>query len=167
MALALTELQRIPTSGARAVETIAVDGLELLAIPQLAHDVAAQEPSMHGGDSDTELLLLRRVEGRFVPWSTLPAPGGEDAEYFVIDDRAFLAVASLRSGAGPYEFTAESQIFTWREGRFVPFQAVTTFAAKQWKHWRIGDRHFLGLAQGVRPPGTGGPNRESVVFEWD
>jgi hypothetical protein len=167
MTLSLTELQRIPTSGARAVETIAVDGLQLLAIPQLAYDVAQQEPSMNGGDSDTDLLLLQRVEDRFVPWSTLPAPGGEDAEYFVIDDRAFLAVASLRRGAGPYEFTTESQIFTWRDGRFVPFQAITTFAAKQFKHWRIGKRHFLGLAQGARPPGHAGPNRESLVFEWD
>jgi hypothetical protein len=167
MALSLTELQRIPTSGARAVEPVAVDGMELLAIPQLAYDVADREPGMNGGDSDTELLLLRRVAGRFAPWSTLSAPGGEDAEFFVIDDRAFLAVASLRSGSGPYEFTTESQIHTWREGRFVPFQSITTFAAKQWRHWRIGDRHFLGLAQGVRPPGTAGPNRESVVFEWD
>jgi hypothetical protein len=53
--------------GARAVEPIAVDGMEGLAIPQLAYDVAGQEPSMHGGDSTTELLLLRRDEGRFTP----------------------------------------------------------------------------------------------------
>jgi hypothetical protein len=167
MELFLTDLQHIPTSGARAVEPIAVDGMELLAIPQLAYDVAGQEPSMHGGDSTTELLLLRRDEGRFTPWSTLPAPGGEDAEFFVIGDRAFLAVASLRSGSGPYRFTTESQILRWEQGRFAPFQSITTFAAKQWKHWRIGDRHFLGLAQGVRPPGTAGHNRESVVFEWN
>jgi hypothetical protein len=167
MQLSLTELQRIPTSGARAVETIGIDGMELLAIPQLAYDVAGQEPHMHGGDSDTDLLLLRRIHGRFTPWSTLPAPGGEDAEFFVIDDRAFLAVASLRSGSGPYELETESNIYEWRGGRFVPFQSVTSFAAKQWKHWRIGDRHFLGLAQGVRPPGSAGPNRDSVVFEWD
>jgi hypothetical protein len=167
MKLSLTELQRIPTSGARAVEPVAVDGMELLAIPQLAYDVADQEPGMNGGDSDTDMLLLRRVGGRFAPWSTLSAPGGEDAEFFVIEDRAFLAVASLRSGSGPYEFTTESQIYTWREGRFVPFQSITTFAAKQWKHWRIGERHFLGLAQGVRLPGLEGRNRGSVIYEWD
>ena len=167
MTLSLIELQRIPTSGARAVEPVAVDGMELLAIPQLAYDVAGQEPGMHGGDSDTELLLLRRDAGRFTPWSTLPAPGGEDAEFFTIGERAFLAVASIRSGSGPYDFTTESRIHTWRDGRFVPFQSITTFAAKQWKHWRIGERDFLGLAQGVRPPGSDGPNRESVVYEWD
>lgn len=167
MKLALTERQRISSSGARAVEPFTVDGMDLLAIPQLAYDVAGQAPSMNGGDSTTELLLLRRQAGRFAPWRTLAAPGGEDAEYFEIDDRAFLAVASLRTGSGPYEFTTESQIFAWQAGRFVPFQSITTFAAKQFRHWRIGERHFLGLAQGVRAPGAAGPNRDSVVLEWD
>jgi hypothetical protein len=141
--------------------------VELLAIPQLAYDVARQAPGMNAGDSDTDLLLLRRVAGRFVPWGKLAAPGGEDAEFFVIGDRAFLAVASLRSGAGPYRFDVGSQIFTWQDGSFAPFQTVRTFAAKQFKHWRIGERHFLGLAQGVRLPGMEESNLDSVIYEWD
>jgi hypothetical protein len=124
-------------------------------------------PGMNGGDSDTELLLLRRVGGRFEPWSTLAAPGGEDAEFFTIGERSFLAVASIRTGAGPYEFGTESRIFAWDGGGFVPFQSVATFAAKQWKHWSIGGRHFLGLAQGVVRPGHEDRNQESVVYEWD
>jgi hypothetical protein len=167
MPVTLTELQRIPTSGARAVEPFTVGGAQFLAIPQLALDIPGQVPHMNGGDSDTELLLLRRTGGEFVEWAGLPAPGGEDAEFFTIGERAFLAVASIRSGAGPYEFTTQSQIFTWDHDRFVPFQSITTFAAKQWKYWTIDDRHFLGLAQGVQVPGTEGSNRDSMVYEWD
>lgn len=172
MSLTLTELQRIPTSGARAVEPVRVAGLDLLAIPQLAKDTPGGSPGMNGGDSDTDLLLLNRLEDRFEPFATLSAPGGEDAEFFTIGERAFLAVASIRTGAGPYEFAARSTIFEWRDGGFAVFQEVPTFAAKQWRHWQIGDRHFLGLAQGVvLPPGHPGPggavNRESVVYEWD
>lgn len=163
----LTELQRIPTSAARAVETFRIDGVQYLAIPQLAVDVAGQEPNMNGGDSDTDLLLLKRAEEGFVPWSVLPAPGGEDAEFFVIDGRAFLAVASLRTGSGPYELTTESRIFSWQDGRFVPFQSINTFAAKQWKHWAVDGRHFLGLAQGLQLPGMAGTTRDSIVYEWD
>jgi hypothetical protein len=130
---------------------------------------------MNGGDSDTDLLLLSRAGGRLEPWATLPAPGGEDAEFFTIGDRAFLAVASIRTGAGPYEFGTTSTIFEWRDDRFAPFQKVPTFAAKQWRHWQFGGRHFLGLAQGVVfPPGHArhaehnqGANRDSVVYEWD
>jgi hypothetical protein len=167
MPLTLTEVQRISTSGARAVETFSVDGLQLLAIPQLALDIPGQEPNMNGGSSDADLLLLRRDGGRFLPWSTLRAPGGEDAEFFTIGDRSFLAVASLRSGSGPYDFATDSQILVWDGGQFIPFQTVPTFAAKQWKHWQIGDRHFLGLAQGVQPPGAVVKNLDSVVYEWN
>ena len=181
----LTEVQRIATTGARAVEPVSVAGLDLLAIPQLAKDVPGLPPGMNGGDSDTELLLLRRAGGQYEPWGALPAPGGEDAEFFTIGHRSFLAVASVRTGAGPYDFNATSRIFEWDKGRFVPFQDVPTFAAKQWRHWEIGGRHFLGLAQGVVPPpghgtppgtppvpgtpparGTAGPNQDSVVYEW-
>jgi hypothetical protein len=171
MPLTLTEVQRLPTSGARAVEPVRVGGRHLLAIPQLARDAPGAPPGMNGGASDAGLLLLRRQAGRFEPWATLPAPGGEDAEFFTIGERSFLAVASIRTGAGPYEFATTSTIFEWRGGGFVPFQRVPTFAAKQWRHWQAGGRHFLGLAQGVVvPPGPGGegedPNRDSVVYEW-
>jgi hypothetical protein len=165
MDVVVSELQRLPTSGARAVEPVVVDGLELLAVPQLAVDIPGQAPSMHAGDSDTDLLLFRRDEERYVPFATLPAPGGEDAECFTIGERVFLAVASLRSGAGPYRFATDSTIYEWRAGAFHPFQTIPTVAAKQFKHWRIGERDFLGLAQGVVVDGV--ERQESVVFEWD
>jgi hypothetical protein len=165
MPVILTEVQRIPTSGARAAEPVPVAGFDLLAIPQLARDTPDGPPGINGGDSDTDLLLLRRHGRQYVPWRTLPAPGGEDAEFFTLGDRSFLAVASIRTGAGPYSFEAMSRIFEWRGGRFVPFQDVPTFAAKQWKHWEIDGRHFLGLAQGVAAPGVQ-DNRDSVVYEW-
>jgi len=172
MPVTLTEVQRVPTSGARAVEPARVGGGDLLVIPQLAVDVPGTRPGMNGGDSDISALLLERTGGGLVPWATLPAPGGEDAEFFTIGDRAFLAIASIRTGAGPYRFAATSTIFEWRCGQFAPFQDIPTFAAKQWRHWQIGERHFLGLAQGVVvPPGQPGPdqgpNRDSVVYEWD
>jgi hypothetical protein len=165
MPVTLTEVQRIPTSGARAVEPVPVAGFDLLAIPQLARDTTDGPPGMNGGDRDTDLLMLRRHGGQYVPWAALPAPGGEDAEFFTIADRSFLAVASIRTGAGPYDFHATSQILEWRGGRFLPFQDVPTFAAKQWKHWKAAGRHFLGLAQGALAPGAEG-HQDSVVYEW-
>src|ERR1700689_1435260 len=126
MQAALTEMQRIPTSGARAVAAFTVGGRRLLAIPQLARDAPGSPPGMNGGDSDTELLLLGLAGGRYEPWSALPAPGGEDAEFFTIGGRSFLAVASIRTGSGPYEFAAESPIFVWDRDRVVPFPTVAT-----------------------------------------
>jgi hypothetical protein len=166
MPVTITEVQRIPTSGARAVEPVRVAGHDLIAIPQLAKDVPGGPPGMNGGDSDTELLLLSWNGARFEPWAALSAPGGEDAEFFTVGDRSFLAVASIRTGAGPYELDTTSTIFEWQGDRFVRFQDVPTYAAKQWKHWQIGGRHFLGLAQGVIGHGQDS-SRDSVVYEWD
>ncbi len=51
----LTEFPSIPTSGERGVEPFDLDGLHLLAIPQLAYDVPGTPVDMNGGDSDTDL----------------------------------------------------------------------------------------------------------------
>ncbi len=167
MTMVVTEVQRVATSGARAVESFRAGGLDLIAIPQLAVDVAGGPVGMNAGDSTTDLLLLRRTADGYTEHARLPAPGGEDAEFFTIGERSFLAVASIRTGSGPYIYTVESTIFEWSGVGFAPFQSISTYAAKQWKHWEIDGRHFLGLAQGVDLPHLTGPNRDSVVFEWD
>jgi hypothetical protein len=159
----LTEWCRVPTSGARAVQPFEVDGLSLLAIPQLAYDLPGQPAAMNGGDSDTDLLLLRRTTEGYEPFQTLPVPGGEDAEFFRIDDRAFLATASIRDGNGPYRFDIESTVYEWNGSRFEPYQSFPGFAAKQWRHFTISGEHFLALAQGVAMPGS----RPSQIFRWD
>ncbi|MDB5856789.1 MAG: hypothetical protein JWQ76_478, partial [Ramlibacter sp.] len=81
--------------------------------------------------------------------------------------RSFLATASLRTGAGPYSLETRSTVFEWRAGRFEPFQAIPTIAAKQWKHFRIGTRDFLALAQGAESSDSGRDEARSRIFEWD
>ncbi|MEW1796733.1 MULTISPECIES: ATP-binding cassette domain-containing protein [Streptomyces] len=164
----LTEIQTLPTSGARAAQPLRIGDEEFLAIPQLAYDIPGTPAHMNGGDSETRLRLLRRAGERFVPWGELAAPGGEDAEFFTIGERAFLAVASIRTGAGPYNYTAPSTVFEWDGEGFAPFQVFDTYAAKQWRHFTVGDRRFLALAQGVAVPGQDqSANRPSVIHEWD
>jgi hypothetical protein len=61
-----------------------------------------------------------------------------------------------------------STIFEWRDGRFEPFQTLTTFAAKQWRHFELDGRHFLALAQGVAHAGEPVPaDASSCLYEWD
>lgn len=163
----LHEIQRIRTSGARAVKSFTVGDLDLLAIPQLAYDVPGGSIDMNAGDSETSLQLLRRRGGEYVPYAELPGPGGEDAEVFRIGDRTFLAVACIRTGSGPYQFDTESLVYEWSEGGFRLFQKISTLAAKQFRYWQAGERHFLGLAQGLELPDLGVDNRDSMIFEWD
>jgi EPTP domain len=163
----LVEWCRIPTSGARAVEPFELDGMSLLAIPQLAYDQPGQPANMNGGDSDTDLVILRRTGNGYEQFQSVPAPGGEDAEFFRIGDRAFLATASIRSGAGPYRFATDSTVYGWTGSKFEPFQVFPGFAAKQWRHFTVADQHFLALAQGVALPATEAVNRPSHIFRWD
>ena len=164
----LEEIQRLPTSGARAVEHFSERGESYLVVAQLAEDIAGQAAYMNGGNSDIDALVFRWADGRFVEHRRLPVPGGEDAEFFRIGSRSFLATASLRSGRGPYDLNAHSTVFELEHQGFVPFQTFQTFAAKQWTHFGIEGRHFLALAQGV--VGEGPPPVHphlSCIYEWD
>lgn len=161
-------LQELDTSGARAAEVFEHEGTRYLVVPQLAQDIAGQPAQMTLGNSDVEALVYRWDGGRFVEHTRLPVPGGEDAEFFRIGTRAFLATASLRTGSGPYSLDTHSTIFELVDGRFEVFQRVPTSAAKQWIHFEIGPRHFLALAQGVTHGDTPlAPGAESCIFEWD
>ena len=161
-------IQSLDTTGARAVETFIHDGLRYLVVPQLAEDVVGQPPLMTVGNSNIETLVYRWDGGAFALEHRLPVPGGEDAEFFHIGERAFLATASLRTGAGPYDLNCDSTIFEFRAGEFVAFQHVPTFAAKQWKYFRIGERHFLAMAQGAVMEGHQSRHSpHSTIYEWN
>jgi hypothetical protein len=161
-------VQGLPTCGARAVAPFAIDGQVFLAVPQLAEDIAGAPASMNGGNSDIDLVVFQWTGGRFAERQRLAVSGGEDAEFFRIGDRAFLATASVRSGRGPYDLDLDSIVFEFRAGELVELQRFPTFAAKQWRHFRIGERDFLALAQGVKIDGVTAKNSpESTIFEWD
>lgn len=163
----LRVVQRLETTGARAVEPFCHGGEHYLAVPQLAADQAGQPAAITSGNSDVSLIVYRWAQGVFVEHQRLPVPGGEDAEFFAIGDRHFLATASLRAGSGPYQMRIQSTVYELRGQRFEPFQTFDTYAAKQWTHFVIGEQHFLALAQGVALPGKEGENRRSVIFRWD
>lgn len=161
-------IQSLDTTGARAAETFLHEGVRYLVIPQLAADVEGQPALMTLGNSDIEALVYKWENGQFALSQKLDVPGGEDAEFFRIGERAFLATASLRTGSGPYDLNAQSTIFELRDGEFTPFQRIPTFAAKQWKYFRIGERYFIAQAQGATMPGAQPRHpAASVIFEWN
>jgi hypothetical protein len=113
------------------------------------------------------MLLLRQTTNGYQPFQAVSVQGGEDAEFFRIEDRLFLATASIRSGRGPYQYSTDSIVYSWTGSRFEPFQAVSSFAAKQWRYFSVEDQHFLALAQGVVRPDIESPNQPSRIFRWD
>lgn len=167
-AMALREIQRLPTSAARAVEPFAIDGVQYLAIAQLSVDIPGTAPGMGAGDSDVETIVYRWDGAAFTEFQRLPVPGGEDAEFFTLDGRHFLATASLRSGRGPYDMSPPSVVYEFVQGRFTPFQRIAGTAAKQWHFFRVQGRSFLALAQGAAGHGVAvDASAQSCIFEWN
>jgi hypothetical protein len=164
----LVEHQRLATSGARAVLAFTVDGKLRLAVPQLAVDLPDAPARMNGGNSNVDMLLYRWVAGRFVGDAGLPVPGGEDAAFFRIGGAEFLATASVRTGAGPYDLNTTSVVYRRAADTWEVFQSFPTFAAKQWHFFSFEGRYFLALAQGVVMEGVEARNpKHSCLFEWD
>ncbi|MCX8570754.1 hypothetical protein [Aminobacter sp. MET-1] len=164
----LRQIGTLPTSGARAAEIYSMNHQTFLAVPQLAYDLAATPAHMNGGDSDTDMLIFRWNGDAFIEHSRLSVPGGEDAEFFTINGAHYLATASARKGKGPYEPNIGSTIFRWDGAAWSHFQSVPGFLAKQFRHFSIGSRHFLGLALGVTIEGAVATNpRNSCILEWN
>jgi hypothetical protein len=164
----LVEHQRLATSGARGVLAFNSGGALRLAVPQLAVDIPGMPPYMNGGDSNIGMPLYRWADGCFVEEGSLPVPGGEDACFFQMDGQDYLATASIRTGAGPYDLNADSVLYRRHAEVWELFQSFPTFAAKQWHYFTVGERRFLALAQGVTIEGPVARHpRHSCIFEWD
>jgi hypothetical protein len=104
-------VQALQTSGARAAATFVLDDRQYIAIPQLAEDIPEAPRGMNLGNSDCDLIIYRLNDASiFEEFQRLPVPGGEDAEFFSINERHFLATASLCTGNGPYN-VVDSHIY--------------------------------------------------------
>jgi hypothetical protein len=164
----LSEHQRLPTSGARAVLPFALAGEQYLVVPQLAVDVPGTPAHMNGGDSATGAPVYRWQYGRMVEDGVLPLSGGEDAEFFNLGEEFYLVTAGVRSGHGPYCYNTDQVLYQTISGSWVPVQTFPAFAAKQWHFFRIGNRAFLALAQGLTLGHIEATNpRASRIYEWN
>ena len=163
----LQQVQRLATSGARTVAPFVAASRLFMAVPQPAEDLPEQTADMNGGNSDIDTIIYEWRSDRFTEHQRLPSHGAEDAEFFRIGARPFLAIACIRAGRGPYLMNTQSVLYEWREDQFVAFQHFASFAAKQWRHFTVGGRHFLALAQGVAIGGAPEPqDTHSTIFEW-
>ncbi|XP_043916218.1 thrombospondin-type laminin G domain and EAR repeat-containing protein [Protopterus annectens] len=80
-----------------------------------------------------------------------------DIETFVIPSVGlFIATANRKSQPG-------SGIYKWTDGSFKPYQNLTTYQAQAWKHFTIGKKIFLAVANFEKNE----KNMEfSVIYKW-
>lgn len=165
----LTPAYRLPTSGARELTPFHWQGEDFLAVAQLAEDIPGTPAHMNGGNSDVAVLVYRLEEGEYRLFQRIPSHGNESAQFFVLDDQLYLAVASIRSGeTAPYSMLTYSVLYGWDGNRFYPVQQYAGFASKNWHQFTIGERHFLALANGVTAEeGKAQASPHSWIYEWN
>ena len=149
----LIEVQRLPTSGARAVAPYAVGG-STLARRAAARRRCRRHPcrgSTAAAPTPRCVLFAETADG-FVRAGSLPVGGGEDVEIFTIGEPHLLrGRLDPQRDDGPYDFATMSPIFRTGCRRLHPPPGdADTYAAKQFRHFRIGGdrlpRHRAGHA---------------------
>lgn len=168
-ATSLTLAQSLPTSGARAVKAFRIDNRNYLAVAQLSKDIPGSKASMNGGNSEVDILIYQANHGQFKLYQRLPGHGNEDLAFFHIGKIAYLASASIRSGRhAPYNLQSQSFLYRFDGKKFHPIQRFSGYATKGVIAFQIGQRHFLGFANGVVRPKTAAKNdTHSTLYEWD
>ncbi len=121
---------------------------------------------MDGGDSDVDTVVFRWESGKLVEFQRIPSHGSEDAEFFTIGERRFLAICGVRMGHGPYNPRTYAMVYEFDGSRFFPVQQLATFAAKQVRAFTIGAEHYLAIANGVTFEGVN-DDPSSRVYRWD
>lgn len=162
-------IQSLATSGAREVTPFSIKGEQYLAVPQLAYDILSLPPNMNGGNADADVLIFKRQDSKFKLYQSLPGHGNEGAEFFTMDNQAYLATCSVDSGPKPpfTNFTYQ-KLYRWDGKYFYPVQQFYGYAAKAWKYFTVGDKKFLALANGVTLPNTPKTiDRRSVIYQWN
>ena len=140
-------VQNISTYGARDWEYFEIGERKFLV-------VANQESTMaNSSDINSELFEYqsRRGGGQFLSVQNISTHGARDWEYFEIGERKLLIVANFVSTeANSHDI--DSELFEYqpasgeRDGSFVSVQNISTYGARDWEYFEIGERKFLVVA---------------------
>tara|TARA_R110001592_G_scaffold363396_3_gene687795 strand:- start:6969 stop:8069 length:1101 start_codon:yes stop_codon:yes gene_type:complete len=149
----LVEHMRLPTSGARGVETFTIGDERYLGIPQLAEDILTDPADMNGGNSDVDAIIYKWVDDTFIEFQRLPSHGGEQICFNYIDNCPTLSIANIRSGKNPnFDMNCYVALYTWREGRFELAQQLPGYACKSAHIFNHQNDSFLACSEGVFLP---------------
>ena len=149
-------VQQLATVGAADVAAFAMgDGHTYVAVAN-QHDT--------GGVAQMSVIYrVNATSGLLDEWQVLPTSAATGWEPFTIDGTAYLALASLHSGAS---HVAESAILRYDADvdEFVPFQTVPTQGAEDWAAFTVDGTPYLAVANQFDDTTSYVP---SQVWRWD
>lgn len=131
--------QQVPTSGASSVESVHINGVRYIAIANFNNDTSHTVPSnIYRFDNTTNQLVLHQQ---------IITNGAFDWRAFSFNGTDFLAVANSFDGEN-HTIPSVVYRFDLATSLFLPFQNISTVAARSWEYFVVGSTSFLAVAEG-------------------
>ncbi|CAL8273732.1 unnamed protein product [Merluccius merluccius] len=150
--------QRLRTSGAYDWEFFTVGPYHFLVVAN----------AFNGVTTHIDSVIYVWLSGSFQVFQTIKTFCATDWEMFQIDGRVFLVVANghrLLHGRGPSEYAINSTVYELDMSArvFIRFQDIITYSAVDWEYFRLGEDHFLVVANSFDGASY---SLNSVLYRW-
>ncbi|XP_051564788.1 thrombospondin-type laminin G domain and EAR repeat-containing protein-like [Myxocyprinus asiaticus] len=116
-------------------------------------------------DSNLGSGIYKWTDGKFERYQNISTYDAQAWQYFTVGKKKFLAVANCRGmDIGDQE---QSIIYKWssRKLKFIQYQTLNTFSARDWEAFHIQDEAFLAVAN--HRQGERNHNIDSVIYKWN
>jgi len=147
--------QNITTDNARHWKYFNIESEQFLVV---ANHGANQQTS----EAQSKIYRWKEDQKRFVLHQYLTTFSARCFESFKINGKTFLVVANYAKNA---DYKAMSWIFSWEpdERAFIKYQPLETVGAYDFEYFRIGNEHYLALANSFNGVTT---KLHSVIYRW-
>ncbi|XP_052004952.1 thrombospondin-type laminin G domain and EAR repeat-containing protein-like [Xyrauchen texanus] len=116
-------------------------------------------------DSSLGSGIYKWTDGKFEQYQNISTYDAQAWQYFTVGKKKFLVVANCRAmDNGDQE---QSVIYKWstRKQKFIHYQSLNTYNARDWEAFHIQDEAFLAVAN--HRQGERNHNIDSVIYKWN
>ncbi|XP_028663329.2 LOW QUALITY PROTEIN: thrombospondin-type laminin G domain and EAR repeat-containing protein-like [Erpetoichthys calabaricus] len=132
--------------------------MEIFEIPSNGLFMATANKKPHPGSG-----IYKWKNGRFESYQNITTHQAQAWKYFTIGEKIFLAVANFEKNEQNQEV---SVIYKWnrRKLKFVLYQTITTYNARDWEAFQIEQETFVAVANHRQ---GNNHNIDSVIYKWN
>ncbi len=149
--LSFVEIQTIPTTGARDLESFQIDGKTYLAVANMESN----------STNNVNSKIYKWNGSAFTEFQAIPTNGANGWEAFTLNGENYIAVANYHNGS---THIVDSKIYKWNGTQFVEFQSILTNSGRDWEYFEIDTDKYLAIAN-LYDGSTTGVN--SIVYKWN
>ncbi|KAA0715928.1 Thrombospondin-type laminin G domain and EAR repeat-containing protein [Triplophysa tibetana] len=134
--------------------------IEVFQIPSVGLFIATANRN-----SDLGSGIYKWMDGKFERYQNISTYDAQAWQYFTVGKKKFLVVANCKGINA--EDLEQSVIYKWssRKLKFIRYQYLNTYGARDWEAFHIQDEAFLAVAN--HRQGERNHNIDSVIYKWN